>query len=201
MYTWTNLLSTDQIHLHHSCKQLIRTQISFLNETHEHPNSLGLLIAASLSACKSSSWCNSHCTTCLHLQHLLRGEAPTEWMFDLKTNCHAGSPLCGCIGWDEIHNMFAPLFKSNLHLQPWRVTSYESLSLSEPQSVPKATSLSLAITPDEQGTPCTLLMSGLGGLERRHLHKENNDTGAAAIGKVPFNSTGIKINFGTFLLP
>lgn len=110
-------------------------------------------------------------------------------------------PLCGCIGWDEIHNMFAPLFKSNLHLQPWRVTSYESLSLSEPQSVPKATSLSLAITPDEQGTPCTLLMSGLGGLERRHLHKENNDTGAAAIGKVPFNSTGIKINFGTFLLP
>lgn len=132
----------------------------------KHPNIQRLVIAASLSACKSSSWCNSHYnnTTCLHLQELrqrliveeyrkYRNNTGNVWF---GINCHAGSHFCGWIGgWDEIYNMFAPLFKSNLHLHPWLVTSYESLSPSEPQSAPKATSLWLAITPVSRGRPAS----------------------------------------------
>lgn len=204
LYTCSNLPSTSPIHPHGSYKQLIRTHIGFGNETHEHPNSQGLVMAVSLSACESSSWCNARCnnTACLHLQQLRR----LLTVETLTRKClvwilHAVALLDG--GRDEIYNMFAPLFKSNLHLHLhlWLVTSYESLSPSKAQSAPKAASLWLAITPDEQGTPCELVPSGQRGLERCYLHDENNDTGAAAaLGKITFNCTGIKINFSTIFL-
>lgn len=152
MYTWLNLPSTNQIHPNGSYKQLIRTQIGFKNVTHEHPNSQGLVVAASLSTCKSSSWCNSHCnnTPCLHLEQLRRlliVEALIQETFGLEPTAMLVPSSVAVLdgGCDEIYNMFAPLFKSNLHLHPWLVTSYESLSLSEPQSAPKAAFLWLAI--------------------------------------------------------
>lgn len=155
MYTWSNLPSSK---LPPTAPTSSRSQTGFENETHKHPNNQGHVIAASLSACKSSSWCNSHCntTSCLHLQQLrrpLRAEALIQEMFALETTAMlVPTSVAGLDGGcDEIYNMFATLFKSNLHLHPWHVTSYESLSPSEPQSAPKAEPLWLAITPDEQG--------------------------------------------------